>query len=110
MLDRVESAASDFDWGMDFNDLASQDDMWNLFQACWHIKDWVKHDPVVPQPVKDAIKQEAESNPLLLMCHDVCNGAKHLKLTTPRGGGAIRIQMDFEGSQDHQERLHTPYA
>jgi hypothetical protein len=88
MLDRVESAAADLDWGTEFNDLAFQDDMWNCFQACWHVKDWVKHDPLVPQPVKDAIKLQAESSKLLLMCHDICNGTKHLKLTTPRGGGA----------------------
>jgi hypothetical protein len=36
----------------------------------------------------DAIKLQAESSKLLLMYHDICNGAKHLKLTTPRGGGA----------------------
>jgi hypothetical protein len=88
MLDRAESAVSDLDWGIDFNDLAFQDDMWNLFQACWHVKDWVKHDPLVPQPVKDTIKLQAESSKLLLMCHDICNGTKHLKLTAPRGGGA----------------------
>ena len=22
------------------------------------------------------------------MCHDICNGTKHLKLTAPKGGGA----------------------
>ena len=41
MLDRVETAASQQDWATEFNDLEFQDDMWNLFQACWHIKDWV---------------------------------------------------------------------
>jgi hypothetical protein len=88
MLDRVQSAASDLDWATEFNEHEFQDDMWNLFQACWHVKDWVKHDPLVTQTVKDAIKVQAESNSLLLMCHDICNGTKHLKLTTPRGGGA----------------------
>ena len=87
LLDRVEAAA-DVDWGTEFNEHDFQDDVWNLFQACWHVKDWVKHDPLVPQPMKDAIKLQAESNSLLLMCHDICNGTKHLKLTTPRGGGA----------------------
>jgi hypothetical protein len=87
-LDRVESAASALDWAMDFNEHAFQDDMWSLFQSCWHIKDWVRHDPVVQPSVKNAIKRQAERNPLLLMCHDICNGTKHLKLTTPRGGGA----------------------
>lgn len=88
LLDRVEKWASDLDWGTGFNEHDFQDDMWNFFQACWHVKDWVKHDPLVSQPVKDAIKLEVESNPYLLKCHDICNGTKHLELTTPRGGGA----------------------
>jgi hypothetical protein len=87
-LDRVESAAADLDWATEFNEHDFQDDMWSLFQACWHIKDWVRHDPVVPPSVKKAIKRQAERNSLLLTCHDICNGTKHLKLTTPRGGGA----------------------
>jgi hypothetical protein len=43
---------------------------------------------LVPNAIKTAIRQQAEASPLLLMCHDICNGTKHLKLTTPRGGGA----------------------
>jgi hypothetical protein len=88
MLDRAESRASNMDWGTEFNEHEFQDEVWGLFQACWHVKDWVKHDPLVPQPVKDAIKRQAEASPVLLMCHDICNGTKHLELTTPRGGGA----------------------
>ena len=87
MLERIEHAASDLDWG-EINDVAFQDDMWSFFQACWHIKDWVRHDPLVPLQIKEAIKQQAEATKVLLMCHDLCNGTKHLKLTTPRGGGA----------------------
>ena len=88
LLDRVDAWASDMDWGTEFNEHDFQDDMWSYFQACWHVKDWVRHDPLVPPAVKAAIKAQAESNPLLLMCHDICNGTKHLELTTPRGGGA----------------------
>ena len=87
LLDRV-NVASNSEWGTEFDEHEFQDDAWNLFQACWHVKDWVRHDPLVPQLTKDKIKKEAEANSLLLMCHDICNGTKHLKLTTPRGGGA----------------------
>jgi len=87
MLERVESAASNQEWGT-IDDVTFQDDMWVFFQTCWHIKDWVKHDPMVDDPTKAAIKAQAESSPVLLACHDICNGTKHLKLTKPRGGGA----------------------
>lgn len=87
MLERIETAASNLDF-IEIDDVAFQDDVWSFFQACWHVKDWVRHDPLVPQATKDAIKQQAERSRVLLMCHDVCNGTKHLKLTTPRAGGA----------------------
>jgi len=61
MLDRVESAGSDREWGT-IDDVAFQDDMWNFFQACWHVKDWVRHDPLVPDAIKAAIKQQAETS------------------------------------------------
>ena len=88
LLDRVESAGRDMQDFADFNEYDFQDDVYSFFQACWHVKDWVKHDPQVEQPVKDAIKTEAESNKRLLVCHDICNGTKHLKLTVPRAQGA----------------------
>ena len=50
--------------------------------------DWLRHDPEVKSPIKDAINQQVESSRVLLICHDVCNGTKHLKLTAPRAGGA----------------------
>ena len=58
---KVQARASDFDWGTEFNDLAFQDDMWNFFQACWHVKDWVKHDPLVPQPLKDQSSEKQKA-------------------------------------------------
>jgi hypothetical protein len=65
-----------------------QDDVWAFFQNCWHLKDWVKHDPLVPQDIKDRIVSAAEVSTVLALCHDMANGTKHLHLHRPQAGAA----------------------
>jgi hypothetical protein len=49
-----------------------QDDVWAFFQNCWHLKDWVKHDPLVPKDVKDRIVSAAEVSTVLAMPRRCC--------------------------------------
>jgi hypothetical protein len=65
-----------------------QDDVWAFFQNCWHLKDWVRHDPLVPPDVKDRIVSAAEASTVLAICNDMANGTKHLQLHRPRAGAA----------------------
>jgi hypothetical protein len=88
-LDRVEGPHS--------SDVDFQDIMWWFFQHCWHLKDWVKHDPLARQDQKDQVKRAAEASALLLICRDICNGTKHLKLTDPSSGsGAAHSHVDMK--------------
>jgi hypothetical protein len=77
------------DWGED-RSTEFQDDMLSTFQAIWHVKDWVRNDPILctAQYVaqRDAIVAAAEASPILNVCQDICNGTKHFKLTSPRSG------------------------
>jgi hypothetical protein len=68
------------------NDVEFQDMMWAFFQNCWHLKDWVKHDPLASQAQKHAVKSQVHQSTLLLACRDLCNGTKHLKLDRPSLG------------------------
>lgn len=77
------------EWAVD-RSTEFQDDMLNTFQAIWHVKDWVKNDPLL-STAQHATKQQAiidaaHASPILKICADVCNGTKHFKLTTPRSG------------------------
>lgn len=57
-----------------------QDDVYAFFQNCYHLKDWIKYDPVCAgwqPPVEDVVNQSAD----LCLCADLCNGLKHLALT-----------------------------
>jgi hypothetical protein len=61
-----------------------QDDVWSFFQNCWHLKDWVKHDPLIPERQKHQIKLAVEASRVLAVANDIANGTKHLELYDPR--------------------------
>jgi len=67
-----------------------------FFQNAWHLKDWIRNDPTIPKPVADAIVSLVEVSPELLVCADLCNGAKHLRRTRSRLGADLsRFDMEF---------------
>jgi hypothetical protein len=86
-LDRVERPSGDDDLDpSNINDVDFQDMMWAFFQNCWHVKDWIKNDLLVPKATKDAAIDLAEQqSPDLKMCQQLCNGTKHLG---PRPGAS----------------------
>src|SRR5271166_3980864 len=49
----------------------------------WHLRDWLKRDPSVPQAAKDEVRPWKDPLPCheLLVCRDVINADKHLKIT-----------------------------
>jgi hypothetical protein len=57
------------------------DDLWSFFQHCWHLKDWVANDDALPQDVRDRVASTVHSNRSLMVCADLANRTKHLKLT-----------------------------
>jgi hypothetical protein len=62
-----------------FNDVDFQDMMWAFFQNCWHLKDWIKNDPLLSDAVRTAIDKAAhDKSSCLKMCRELCNGTKHL--------------------------------
>jgi hypothetical protein len=58
------------------------DDVYAFFQACYHLKDWIRNDPACSSwsNVEDYIN----NNPKLQICGDLCNALKHLVLDRHR--------------------------
>jgi hypothetical protein len=72
------------------HDAASEnyiDEIYAFFLNCYHLKDWIKHDPAVPTTVKQAVEDWISTDPSLKLCADICNSLKHLLLTSSRSGG-----------------------
>lgn len=51
----------------------------SFFQSCYHLKDWIKHDSACATWSK--VEKFIDQNDDLKICADICNKAKHLKLT-----------------------------
>jgi hypothetical protein len=76
-LERMEQSVDDMDdEGM--TDVDFQDFVWAFFQNCWHVKDWVEHDPLVSPIAKQAVIAQARQSVVLKVCREMCNGTKHL--------------------------------
>lgn len=60
------------------------DDLWHFFQDCYHLKDWIKNDPNIPDVIKgekgNIIEEYVEGNKELRICADLANRSKHLEL------------------------------
>lgn len=65
-----------------------QDDVWSFFQNCWHLKDWIRHDPLLDDDVKARIEAAVESSQILAIANDMANGTKHLELHKSQAGAA----------------------
>lgn len=86
-------------------DLASyQDDVWSFFQNCWHLKDWVKHDPLLAGGTKDKITAAVEASRTLTIANDMANATKHLELRGARAPAAhAHIQVVLDGGDSRIE-------
>jgi len=62
------------------------DEVYAFFQNCYHLKDWIKNDPAVAQPARDAVEDYVTGSRPLRLSADLCNALKHLKVTSSRSG------------------------
>jgi hypothetical protein len=87
-LDRVQAPIDEIE---NPSEVEFQDDMWSFFQNCWHVKDWVMHDPLASSTQKDEVSKAAHASTLLMICRDMCNGTKHLGVR--EGAGHRYVEM-----------------
>ncbi len=102
-LGKVETTHDDLET---MDDVEFQDMMWSFFQHCWHVKDWLHHDPKASSAQKTAAIAAAHNSKLLMICQDLCNGTKHLQLNRPKSGAGAkhqRIEMTIIPGQGRYE-------
>ena len=62
-----------------------QDEVYAFFMNCYHLKDWIRNDPS-GSSIAGKVEGYINTTPELSLCADICNGLKHLTLTTHRSG------------------------
>jgi hypothetical protein len=60
-----------------------QDDVYAFFMNCYHLKDWIKHDPTASS-LSTKVEAFITDVQEMALCADICNGIKHLVLSKPR--------------------------
>ena len=70
-----------------------RDEVFALFQALWHLKDWFKNDTALPPTVGAAVERWIrEEARLLHIAADVANGSKHMTLARGRAEGSSQTK------------------
>lgn len=86
-LDRFENLhIQDIDDPQYFEDV-----VFTCFQNLYHLRDWLQNSGVVTKTEIDSFLLTHKSNDLYQLCHDICLGSKHLKITTPGADPDIQI-------------------
>lgn len=64
--------------------LEFQDSAWSFFQHCWHLRDWLRHDPLVPEVAKISVLERVGKSTALQTCRALCHGSRHLRTNVAR--------------------------
>ena len=67
-----------------------QDEVLAFLINCYHLKDWIINDVtegVSRKEVEDFVRQSE----FIKVCGDICNGSKHLTITTPKSDKNTRL-------------------
>jgi len=66
----------------DINSENYVDDIYSFFIHCYHLKDWIAHDP--SSWLRAAVESYGKKSDSFQICRDLCIGAKHLTLGNSR--------------------------
>jgi len=70
----------------------AEDDSYNFFASCCHLKDWLKNDPTVAKTIEKAADDLVDAPDSLKLCADLANGIKHLRVDRhPRVDADIKL-------------------
>ena len=62
--------------------LEYEDDVWNFFLNCWHLKDWIKNDTDgVAKATREKIDVEVNAHPALMMVGNLANKKTNFNVT-----------------------------
>jgi hypothetical protein len=70
-------------------------------QSMWHVKDWILNDQSLSELTKRSVSDEIHSTRCLLICADLANGTKHMRLRSSKTGFSFVGQtgLHLDGKQ-----------
>jgi hypothetical protein len=89
------------------------DDLLQLaIQSMWHVKDWILNDPSLTEEEKNSVSNNIHSRRCLLICSDLANGIKHMRLRNNKTGFSFIGQtgVHLDGKKGICMRYYEIYA
>lgn len=70
-------------------------------QSMWHVKDWILNDASLSEQVRKSVNVDIHARRCLLICADLANGIKHMRLRNSKAGFRFVGQtgMYLDGNQ-----------
>ncbi len=97
MLERIYANTDD--------ERAFTDDLLSFCMHCTHLADWIECDRYVPSRSKRIVAQALVTAKWLLICRDIANGAKHVRLNKPKSGKGAKYAYTERTKRGNQERF-----
>ena len=86
---RIDPPSKDHGNQVDF-----EDNLWYFFQNAYHLRDWIFNDDTIR--INGNIKEIIKDYPCLVVCLDIANRTKHLKLDVEKIG--VRLGARHSGT------------
>jgi len=73
-----------------------EDDVWNFFQNCWHLKDWIENDRKgVAKATRTKFNGEVKAHPALVVIGELASKSPHLEVRFSITGGDNKTHGDI---------------
>lgn len=67
-------------------DVEFEDILHFSIQSMWHVKDWILNDPSLTEHIAIETRADIHSRRCLMICADLANGIKHMRLRSSKTG------------------------
>jgi len=79
-----------------------EDFVFAFFQNCYYLRDWLLKTSTITRHDMDELFHNSHE---LKVCRDICNGTKHLNVTSPSFDASFSIYREYSPNEPSKHRL-----
>ena len=79
-----------------------EDNVFALFQSCYHLREWLEKTSKLPKSDINSFYRQTKE---LRLCRDICNGTKHLTITSASVDPGFSIGYEYAPDEPNGARM-----